>query len=546
MNRLLSLLVALLALTICTAGKAQEVLDRVDPTRLEQRKVDELAGEQPAEVATSADTTSSVAERAQYTIGAIQIVGLQKLRNSDFSDIIQQYMGQSLSGVEIAALADRLAARARDSYPLASVRIAPQALEKNILQVDIDEGRVDAVELQGFSNRRVAQILNALADGDPVTSAQLERAVLLARDIDGVRIAETTIRRDGDRNVLVVKGFYTRFRGQVSVDNDSTKPIGPFEIFGFVQSNGVLSHDDALQLYFLSALPQPDELAFLRLRYAKRIDRNGTEISIAGSYSFSNPGSYLAPLEIDGDGAWVGIALSRPLERSVASSLWLEANLSYRELRQDSRGVRSRLDRLTVARARLFGNGKFAGGIIRSSMTLSRGLDVLGATGFGDPLSSREDSDGTFTSLQLEGQWATSIAGPLGLLVGVRSQLATDPLLVSEEIGLGGSRFARGYDYSERSGDQGTQGYIELAYEIEKKVGPFNGLTPYAFFDGGTVTNLANGRGGGSLFSTGAGVRLDVDRRTDASIEFAAPLSGPRYDTDTRAVRIRASLTRYF
>ena len=86
---------------------------------------------------------------------------------------------------------------------------------------------------------------------------------------------------------------------------------------------------------------------------------------------------------------------------------------------------------------------------------------------------------------------------------------------------------------------------VELAYDIRKQVGSVNGFTPYVFFDGGKVTNLANGRGSGSLFSTGAGVRLDVDRRTDASIAFAAPLSGPRYDTDTRGVRIRAWLTRY-
>lgn len=546
MRRLLSLLIAPLALTVCAAAHAQDVLDRVDPVRLEQRKVDELTGKQSAETEPSANTQIPVTNSAEYDIGAIEIVGLRKLRNSDFSDIVQGYIGRSLDGAEMAVLADRLAARARVRYPLASARIAPQGLKANILRVEMDEGRVDAVELKGFSNRRVAGVLATLADGDPVTSAELERAILLARDIEGVRIAETTIRRDDDRNVLVVKGTYTRFRGQVAIDNDSTKPIGPLEIFGFVQSNGVFAHDDALQAYFLAALPQPDELAFLRLRYAKRIDRMGTELSIAGSYSLSNPGSYLAPLEIDGDSAWVGVALSRPLKRSVDSSIWLEANLSYRELRQDRVGVMSRLDRLTVARVRLTGNAKFAGGTVRSSVALSRGLDLLGATRAGDPLASREDADGTFTSLQLDGQWATSIAGPLRLVVGVRSQLAADPLLVSEEIGLGGARFARGYDYSERSGDQGSQGYVELAYDIDKKVGPFNGITPYVFFDGGRVSNLANGGGGGSLFSTGGGVRLDVDRLTDASIELAAPLSGPRYDTDTHGVRIRASLTRYF
>ena len=546
MRWLISLLLAPFTLTALVPLHAQEVLDRVEPTRLEQGKVEQIATERNVVAEPAPAVAAPVAAGRQLTVGAIEIVGLQILTNSDFSDIVQDNIGRSLDGAEIAALVDQLASRAQRRFPLASARIAPQAIAANILKVEIDEGRVDAVELSGFTNRRVERALRQLADGTPVTSAKLERAVLLARDIDGVTVTETTVKRVDDRNVLVVKGFYDRFRGQVAIDNDTTKPIGPFELFGFMQANGVLAHDDSLQAYFLASLPEPDELAFLRLRYAKRLDDAGTELSLAGSYSLSNPGSYLAPLAIEGEGAWVGIALSHPLERSVRTSLWLEANLSYRELRQESAAVLSRLDRLTVARVRLAGSAWFAGGVIRSSATLSQGVDVLGATRSGDPMSSRPEADGTFTSLQLDGQWSATITGAFKLALGVRTQLASDPLLVSEEIGLGGARFARGYDYSERSGDQGTQGYVELAYEIDKKLGPINGLTPYVFFDGGRVTNLANGGGGGSLFSTGGGVRLDVDRRTDASIEIAAPLSGPRYDTDTRSARIRVSLTRYF
>ncbi|RYG85174.1 MAG: ShlB/FhaC/HecB family hemolysin secretion/activation protein, partial [Alphaproteobacteria bacterium] len=392
------LIVAPIAFTSLTPLQAQEVLDRVEPTRLEQNKVDQVAHDRPAPAQMAPPVATPVLPQRELTVGAIEIVGLQVLTNSDFGDIVQDHIGRSLNRNEIAALVDRLASRAQRRFPLASARIAPQDVAANILKVEIDEGRVDSVELAGFSNRRVERALQRLADGAPVTSVALERAVLLARDIDGITINETTVKRVGDRNILVVKGAYDRFRGQVAIDNDTTRPIGPFELFGFMQSNGVFSHDDSLQAYFLASLPEPEELAFLRLRYAKRIDDAGTEVSVAGSYSRSNPGSYLAPLDIEGDGAWAGVALSRPLERSVTSSLWAEANLSFRELRQESAKVISRLDRLTVARLRLSGSASFAGGVMRSSVTLAQGVNVLGATQLGDPLSSRPDAGEAFTT----------------------------------------------------------------------------------------------------------------------------------------------------
>lgn len=543
---LVSTVLAILALTHSFAATAQDALDRVEPTRLEERKVEQVDRKVEVAPRPEAAATDPAPEGSAVFVGAIEIVGLKELRNAFFSDIVQEYIGRTLDSSQVEELTDRLAARARSRFPLASARVAPQQILGGILRVEIDEGRVDAVELSGFSNRRVETLLQTLVTGRPTTAAELERVLLLARDVDGISVQDTTIRRKDDRNVLVVSGHYSRFRGQLSVDNDTTKPIGPFEAFGFVQANGVLSNDDSLQAYVLTAMPQPEEFAFVRLRYAKRIDDAGTELSIAGSTSWSQPGSYLAPLEISGTSRWASVGFARPMRRSVHTSLWLDGSVSFRELRQEREGNPSRRDRLSVARLRLVGSARFAGGVVRSSGTIAQGLDVLDATSAGDALSSRPDADGSFTTLLLWGQWSRKIAGPLGIDIGVRSQLASGPLLVSEEIGLGGASFARGYDYSERSGDQGTMGYFQVTYDSSEKAGPFDGIEPYAFVDGGKVSNLSGGSGGGSLFSTGGGIRFDVDRKTDAAFEVAVPLSGDRYETDSKSPRIRVSLTRYF
>lgn len=545
MRWLVSLPLLVLAFTESRAARAQDVLDRVEPTRLEDRTEDQAANEVDL-TADFEDTNVDLApgDKAVF-VGAIEIVGLTALRNSEFADIVQGYIGRSLVSAEIAALTDALAGRARKRFPLATAWVEPQDVRAGILRVQLDEGRVDAIELAGFRNERLEKLLGRLVTGRPATAGELEGALLLAGDVKGISIGKTSVRRKDTRNTLVVEGSYSRFRGQQSVDNDTIEPIGPLETFGSFQANGLLSHDDSLQAYFLAALPEPEELGFVRLRYAKRIGNADTEMSLAGSYSRSVPGSYLAPLAIVSESWWAALGISQPLMRSVRRSLWLEGSFSWREVDQRRANTASRLDRLSVARLRLLGSTALAGGVLHASGALSQGLDMLDATPGGSTMASRPDADGTFTSLLLAASWSGQIAGALGARAAVRSQLASGPLLLSEEIGLGGASFARGYDYSERSGDRGTMGYLEVNYDF-KRVGPVQGLKPYAFLDGGRVTNLRGGLGGGSLFSAGGGIRLDVDRRTDAAIEVATPLSGNRFETGDESFRFRGSLTRYF
>ena len=546
MPRALSVIAAIWAFTFSHNVIAQDALDRVDPARIEDRKVDTLRPQFEAPPAIQPAEAASPTDNHAVVVGAIELVGLDHIPRSQFSGVIEPYLGRTLTREDLAALTDRIAERARATFPLTSAVIEPQTMRAGILRIRVDEGRIDAIMLEGYRSDALLASLRRLVTGKPVRAGELETQLLIAGDIDGVTIEKARVLRESGHNNLIVDATYRRVRSQLSLDNDSTKPIGPLEVFGSVSLNGVLSDNDSLQVFGLGALPKIDELAFIRLRYAARISSGGTEVSIAGSFSQTMPGSYLEPLRISGKSRWASVGIMQPLARSPHASAWIEASVSYRRIRQDRSDQLAREDRLTVAKLRVFGSARFAGGTVRSNATVSQGLDLFDATRAGDPLSSRPDADGTYTGLWLSTQWSRTIAPSFSVDLGVRSQLVTQPVLVSEEIGLGGAAFARGYDYSERSGDKGTMGYIELRYKIARKVGPVRGVELYTFGDGGMVRNLAGGFGGGSLFSTGAGLRADVDRRTDASLEVAVPLSEARYDTGNHAPRIRFSLTRYF
>ena len=206
----------------------------------------------------------------------------------------------------------------------------------------------------------------------------------------------------------------------------------------------------------------------------------------------------------------------------------------------------ARRDRLTVARVGLNGFADWAGGRLRSSATLSQGLDLFDATRAGDPLASRRDADGTFTTVAFSADWTRPIVGRLSGQLAVASQIAFQPLLVSEEVGLGGSEFLRAYDYSERSGDQGTMISGELRWSIPGNVAFARKPILYGFVDSGSVTNLRGGFGGGTLVSVGGGVRSRLGEILDADVGVAVPLSGERYDSGNADPVVNFRLTRRF
>ena len=190
---------------------------------------------------------------------------------------------------------------------------------------------------------------------------------------------------------------------------------------------------------------------------------------------------------------------------------------------------------MPVVRAGLYSRGRLGGGWFRANVTASRGLDVLSATNPGDPLASRSDASARFSSLNGWFAWEFPVAKSVSVALGARGQLASAPVLVTEDIGIGGTSFLRGYDFNERSGDNGIMGYGELRYNWRGEGFWLPRAQAYVFADAGSVSNLEDGFGGGSLASAGGGLRLNVTRDLNLGLEMAVPLTGERADSDSNS-----------
>ena len=546
------LMIVALALSGAASARAQTAPDGIDPglitgERPTPRDRDAERRTAPTVEVERATTAASAQAGQSIQVGAITLSGLERLTPADFTDILTNSIGRRFSPRALYGLTNAIANRMRArGYVFATAAISPQRMTAGVLVVTVDEGRIDEVRFDGPVSQAVKDDLTPLAGAGPVTKGEVERRLLLAGDNSGTRVRSSKFFREGQRGILLVSVAHDPASVRVALTNQGTRTIGPVQLRIDADLNGLIDSHDRLSVS-LSATPlKPSELQFGRLRYARDLGSEGTEIALSATGSITRPGSYLAPFGFRSRSWAVAASITQPLLRRRAASFWLEGELGLRTFRQWRTDALIRRDRLSTARLTLYGNARVAGGLWRVSASVTQGLGWLGTTAPGDPLGTRSDADGTYTTASLWTDWTSDLGHGLSVRLAAQGQLAGQPLPLSEEMALGGTGFLRGYDWGERSGDRGLAGLAELRYLIDQPLGLVRRAQVYAFADGGVVSNLQAGGGGGSLASAGGGMRIDLTPRMGTTVEVAVPLSGPRYDTGTQSAKINLGLIRSF
>lgn len=480
---------------------------------------------------------AQVAFEGEVQIGAVQIGGLEGLSPADFADISESYVGRSVDAAALQALARAIADRARSrGYVFASAAIPAQQLRMGIVQVVVDEGGVDEVRIAGSDNARLRRVLGKLTGGK-LRKALLERQLLLAGDIPGIVITGTRFVREGENGVLIVEARDDRARGSLTIDNWGPAAFGPLRARLETELDGLLTSGDQFVTYTTATVAQPRELTYLSLRYTTHLTDTGVQLSLTGGAGRSFEEDAATAFEARGRSRTAGLGLTAPVLRSSDASLWLSAEGNYQQVIQDfDLGPRQRDDIVTASLSG-WGSIKLAAGRLAGGVSITRGLGILGATRDGDPAASRPDASGGFTKGNAWLNWQGKIAGPVSMRLAANGQVASRPLLAAQEIGLGGPFFGRGYDFSERFGDQGVMGLAELRGNFDGPKGVLDWAQLYGFIDGGYVDNLRGGFGGGSLVSGGGGIRAGRGR-AEFGLEVAAPINADRFESGDRSPKL--------
>lgn len=471
--------------------------------------------------------------KVKFLLQRMVIKGSTIYGKRKFSRLFRRYLHKRVTLEQVYIIAQNITNMYRtDGYILSKAVVPPQKIEDGVVQIDVIEGFVDRVAIQG-QVRGPRKLLNeyrkALLKSRPLKAKDLERYLLLVDDLPGVSVKSVLTPskfKQGATNLTMIL-TNKRVDGSFGVDNRGTKFNGPYQINAGISSNALLKNYE--RLGFQSVVTSnTDELRFFSGFYEQPISSEGTKLFFSGSISKSEPGSDLELFEVVGESKTFSLKFTHPFIRSRSENLNGYIGYTNRDSETEILGKLDAEDRL-----RIFSMGASYDfvdeyqGVNLFSLNLSKGLDIFSSTETGTAKLTRSTGHSDFNKIYGQALRLQQLA-PSWMLLGEFSwQYSFEKLLASEEFGVGGAQFGRAYDSSEITGDQGLAFKLELQKAFRPKKKYFRDMQAYTFFDYGKVwnrTETATGSKSDDLYSMGLGIRFNLTDVISGYVEWNKPL----------------------
>ncbi|WP_435640266.1 ShlB/FhaC/HecB family hemolysin secretion/activation protein [Micavibrio aeruginosavorus] len=484
-------------------------------------------------------------ENIKFTLNNLRLDGVTAYQESDLRSVYADSVGQTISLADLYGIAAAMTNQYRnDGYILTQVIVPPQTIEGGNVRLQVVEGYLYSVNValeEGAPAETEAamELIRGYASRIPagyaLNIADLERYLLFINDLPGVSARgvlspNATNVGAADLNILVQRD---PFEAVVGIDNYGTKYLGAVQFSGAGALNSMLGNNERLTAQAVLAPDpgQPMELAYFAAGYSQPLGTRGLRLDFDASYTKTEPGYTLDEFDVKGNASFLGIELNYPVIRSRNTNLYTMFSFDMRDVDTRNNIEDTRTDNIRALRTgmrlekldRVFGAG-----LNLLDLELAQGLDVLGASSKNDPNKSRPDGDPRFTKLNLELQRLQRLANQWNLLLAARGQWSNGPLLSSEEFGVGGMGYGRGYDPSEIIGDEGIAGKVEVQWNLPGEFGITNSHQLYGFYDAGRVWNddPTNAKDkANTATSAGVGVRAKIGDTTNVDMTVAVPLN---------------------
>jgi hemolysin activation/secretion protein len=473
-------------------------------------------------------------DELRFQLVGINIVGATVFSPDEFKPLYANLLGKQVGLSEILDVADQIESKYRErGFIISRAYVPPQRVGNGVFTINVVEGYISGIALEGGDpgvRNLVQAYLAPVTQVKPLTLAPMERGLLLSNDLPGVT-ASGLLRPAQDQpgaSDLVVNVQQAPWTGGFNVDNRGSQFTDRWTLGGDVEWNSPLGDGDQVSANIQSA-PDPNIRIQGTARYQHPIGTSGLTGSIYVTVSKGAPAAGLGQFNITTNSIAVGPRISYPLIRTRAQSLTLEGGITYQDAEVQSGKPAAQIshDHWRVADAAVaYTQTGFLNGSTSATLDVAQGLPVFGATENGSTSLSRPGAHTDFTKVTSTVKRIQVIWGPINVALTAQGQYAFAPLVAGEQISFGGNQIGRGYDPSALSGDHGVGGSVELRYDARVDQYFVQTVEPYIFYDTAKIWNRLGGNGSGlALHSTGAGVRVGLERNISLGLEYARTLT---------------------
>lgn len=487
------------------------------------------------------------AKEIRIAVSRVDLAGPAYFFRNELLPKIDSLNGSEVSLAKVYGLAGELTDHFRNAgYILTSVRVPPQTITNGVVRLEILEGYLSDVILQGARVRAglFADARRALLAERPLRSESLERFLLLFNDLPGVA-ARGFLRASPDQpgaSELIVQVGQPRANLQLGGSNRGSNYQGPNQYRLTASLNSVLGLSESTTFQYLQA-QRANELQLFSVSNTTRLTASGLDLDLSASVSSGAPdlGAALGGFPLETDSRQLRAELGIPLVRTRTSNLRTRLALTWHDGESTIGGERFSAD--TLSAVRLGATWDWSdprAGVNVLDVELGKGIGAFGASQPGAGDASRPGGDPRFWKATLYAARLQSLSHGFSALLAVSGQYAFENLLSPEEFAFGGEQFGRAYDPSELVGDSGWAGKLELRHTGQ--LGASLGYTLYAFGERGAVhrrfdASEGDGDSSESATSMGGGLRLTWRGWLTGYVEGVKPTDRPLSAYGTKKAR---------
>ncbi len=477
----------------------------------------------------------------QIEVKRFKLTGLTLAPESDVQAVLSDLSGRLLTAAEMETAAKKVADYLRaKGYPFVQAYLPPQRVDTGEVEISIQEGRLDAtLGRDGVSVDNEGQrvktsvieefLLRGVKAGGALRMVDLERAVLLASDLPGIKNITTEIvpgTQPGTTHLKARVEDASVFAGNVITDNYGSRYTGEARVLAQLQLNSPLGYGEQ----FNATVVKSSLMNSSRWGVLAPVGSSGLKLGASYSTLRSRIGLDLAILNLNSQADIGSVFASYPLVRSAENNVNLSWSYDKKRFVTDLNWGRENDRNINLTTLGASGDVIDSwGGQTRWATGLGVGRNDLSANAlYADTDARTAQTQGGFrkfnwqasryAALTANGLWTWQLAAS--------GQEASKNLDSSEKFQLGGPTGVRAYPVGEGLGDKGWLANLELRYRLPTFAGVSSQLI--GFYDLGRVSQYANpwqstpnnsftlqGYGGGTSLAIGTKgeIKLMVARR---------------------------------
>jgi len=481
-----------------------------------------------------------------FNVMEIRVIGNSLLQKQDIERVLYPFLGESKSFDEIEAARLALESYYKDrGYPTVLVDIPEQDVQQGMVKLKVIEAKINRFKISGsryFSVQNLRKDIPALSEGGVLYLPEFQQQIAYLNSNSPDRVLTPILRPGrvpGTVEVELKVKDKLPLHGKFEINDRYSANTSRLRTSASIQYGNLWQKSHSVSFQYQTSPKETEEVRVLMGTYVAPFKESNYTLAAYAVHSNSDVAA-TDTVTVIGKGNVFGMRLVFPPILEALGMHNFEIGVDYKDF-----GDNTKINGIDAGNTPIeyynfnvqyTGNKTRQRGYTRFNISASFGVSALNekiidCLGTGtDRLEQfkckRNGAKSNYAYLRAGVEIEERVGPGYGLFFSLVGQLADSPLISNEQFSIGGATTVRGYRESERVGDDGLMGTLELRspFFLARKNRYIQSLYYLMFMDSAVVRNRKPLEGESvkwQLRSMGAGIRLLAFRALSAELDWA-------------------------